>query len=457
MQESTIAAIRFGLGLGPGQQPGTAAEILASLQTEDRVAQAYPTITYERAEELSRLHKETLDALKKREPGADDAHGEIKREINLLKPETLRTVFARAMDTEAPLRERLMYFWLDHFTASTQKQPTAPFGPAYMDGAIRANITGTFADMLKAVVVHPQMLYFLDQPSSIGPGSKIGKRQGRGLNENLAREVLELHTLGVGGAYTQTDVREFAKLLTGLFVRASDGFSYRHDFAEPGAETILGGTYGGAKKASLEEIFEFLDDLAVHPDTARHVAGKLVVHFVSDLPDPDLVNHVAEAWMDSGGDLMTVYAALLNHPGAWVATGLKARQPLDFLISGLRALGLSGEQVMTMDKKLWAPLIVSQLDVMGQPFMRAKGPDGWDEAAEAWINPLGLATRIRWSMTMPQKISKTLGIPLADPRSFVLTALGDAASPGLIWAVGASETESQALGLVFASPEFNRR
>ena len=220
--------------------------------------------------------------------------------------------------------------------------------------------------MLKAVVTHPFMLAYLDQISSVGPASQVGKRRGRGLNENLAREVLELHTLGVGGAYGQTDVRQLAELMTGLTYSPRNGFTFEARMSEPGAETILGKRYGG-EHAHLGDILDAMEDLAAHPDTARHLARKLAVNLVSDNPDPALVDHMAAAYMATDGDLSAVYTAMLEHRSAWVPLGEKAKKPFDFIVSALLALGLSGRELVDMEVKAWRQLLFRPLVTMGQP------------------------------------------------------------------------------------------
>jgi len=454
MKQTTIAAIRFGYGLGAGRLAGSAPDIMQSLRAADAMVSAYPLLSLAEALALRRNYFKTQDAEASGDPEAVKAHEAARLAVADTSPILLRHVVARAVASPAPFRERLHLFWLDHFTTRIRGGGETALAHSFADTALRATMTRRFADMLRAVVVHPQMLLYLDQTSSVGPGSVAGRRQNRGLNENLARELLELHTLGVGGSYSQGDVMEMAELLTGLQFRPKDGgFAFVANHAEPGPETVLGRTYGGMRRGGLDAIFAALDDLSVHPDTARHLARKLVVHFVSDRPDPALVAHVAARWRETDGDLMQVYDALLEHPAAWGALGGKAKQPLDFIISAFRALGMTGADVMALPRQPFQEMVVNALAGMGQPFMRAPGPDGWKEADEAWITPIGLSQRIRWAMRNPSRLVK----PLPDPRDFVVQALDDAATPQLIWAVGAADTVAQGVGLVLASTEFNRR
>jgi len=455
MKQSTLAAIRygFGLGAGAGRQPVDAQGILDGLSGPDRMRRAFPVAGDATALDLLRRFAETARAMRQGEPDAEALHKRVRQELRRGHATLTRGLFARMLDSDTPMRERLVLFWLDHFTVRNTGLGPLLLTSGFMEDVIRTHMTGRFSDLLRAAVLHPQMLMYLDQSASAGPKSRFGNRQNVGLNENLAREVLELHTLGVDGAYTQTDVREFAELLTGLFMHPIRGPDFLPGRAEPGTETILGKVYGHPKRAQIEHIHEALDDLAVHPDTARHLARKLAVHFVSDTPDPDLVASIEAAWRTSGGDLTAAYGALLAHPAAWAPELVKVRQPIDYLASALRTLGVTGEAMISIAGPLWLEGIVFSMASMGQPLLAAPGPDGWPEEPEAWVTPMGLATRIRWSMEMPGRFLK----PLPDPRDFVKTALDDAASPELIWAAGASETVAQGVGLVLASPEFNRR
>ncbi|MEO0999474.1 MAG: DUF1800 domain-containing protein, partial [Pseudomonadota bacterium] len=315
--------------------------------------------------------------------------------------------------------------------------------------AVRAHLGGSFAEMLRAAVAHPVMLEYLDQTRSFGPNSLVGRQRGRGLNENLAREVLELHTLGVDGGYTQDDVRELAEALTG-FVTREGVFQFHPGAAEPGAETVLGQSYGGGDP-DPGHAFAILDDLAHHPTTARHIARKLATHFVADVPDTALVDHIAARFAATGGDLPSVHAALIEHPAAWEGFGAKIKQPWEVVVSTFRAFGIDAE---TLDGGRPRALrgMARALGSMGQPLRDPGGPNGWPEAAEAWITPQGLAARIDWARTSAARLGGEM-----DPRRFLETALADAASVELGFAVGAAETAEEGIFLTLAAPEFHRR
>ncbi|MBL9051058.1 MAG: DUF1800 domain-containing protein [Tabrizicola sp.] len=432
-------AIRFGYGL-----PANASApegLIANLAGPDLAASDWPGNTLAEVALAAAAYREARQA---RDEGAIKA---ARHALDDLALRGLKTSFARAVGSPDAFRERLVAFWADHFTVAARNRQEAPFPGVLIDEAIRPHVTARFADMLRAVTTHPAMLIYLNQEASFGPGSPKGKRQKKGLNENLARELLELHTLGVGADYAQTDVRELAELLTGLAV-GPEGFVFDAKRAEPGAETVLGVRYDGKGMAPIHAV---LDDLAARPETAAHLARKLAVHFVADAPDPALVADLEDVFRATGGDLKAVSQALLTHPKA--GQGTKARQPFDFMVAAFRALGVTSETILAAAPRDVRRLILNPLQAMGQPFRQAPGPDGWPEAAAAWITPQGLAARIDWAMAAPQRLVR----PLPDPRDFLRTALGKRAGERLTWAVGAAESARDGVGLVLASPEFNRR
>ncbi|MBL4915833.1 DUF1800 domain-containing protein [Tabrizicola sp. DMG-N-6] len=361
-----------------------------------------------------------------------------------------RATIARALDAPCGFRERLVAFWSDHFTVKARNPPEAVLPEAMVTDAIRPHLSGKFADLLIAATLHPAMLVYLDQVASIGPGSPFGRRRKRGLNENLAREVVELHTMGVGAGYGQDDVRQMAELLTGLDATAAEGFVFRPNRAEPGPETVLGRRYDGE---GLEPVHAVLRDLAARPETADHLSRKLAVHFVADEPDPALVAAMVQAWRDSDGTLRAVYGAMLHHPAAWGAEMRKARQPFDFIIAACRALGLDGLRLASLPDRPVQRQLIAPMALMGQRWRGPGGPDGWAEDARAWITPQGMAARIGWAMESPQRLIRDL----PDPRDLAQRSLGADAGEALLWAVARAETRREGVGLLFSSPAFNRR
>lgn len=447
----SLIAFRFGLGLPLAA--GTArdaAGMLAALDAPDAMAARWPiagmATLAPMAQEIARGKPAA-----KRDKALEARLIALSEEIIEMGRSALRATLARALDTDDPFRERLVWFWADHFTVVSGGRDDAARAYALVEDAIRPNLTRPFAEMLTAVTFHPAMLSYLDQTRSIGPNSREGQRKGLGLNENLARELLELHSLGVGGAYGQDDVRQLAELLTGLaYVPRRGGFEFDSRRAEPGPETVLGKDYDGK---GLDPIRAALADIARHPDTARHIAGKLAVHFVSDTPDPDLVDAMARAWAGSGGDLRQVTAALLSHPSAWAPGAGKVRQPWDYVVAGLRALGITGQDVAGWDGEKLQNIVLAPLRAMGQPWKAPRGPDGWPEEGEAWITPQGLAARIDWAMTRPQRLLDSLPLPADLARS----ALGDRLTEAVQKAAERAENRAEGVGLVLSSPEFNRR
>src|SRR5215468_9083152 len=239
--------------------------------------------------------------------------------------------------------ERLVWFWSNHFCVSADKGNVRQICGAYEREVIRANVLGRFSDMLLAVESHPAMLIYLDNARSIGPDSIAGLRQKRGLNENLAREILELHTLGVRTVYTQEDVTRFANVITGWTfvpfrqdpVRGGE-FEFNPRMHQPGAQTVIGRSY---PDAGMQQGRDVLAALARHPATAKHVTAKLARHFVADEPPPALVERLAKRFLATQGDLKEMAKALVAAPEAWEAPRAKLKRPGEWVVGMLRAAG----------------------------------------------------------------------------------------------------------------------
>ncbi len=457
------ADIRFGCGLSPSiAPPASVDQMLRGLQAPDRAAQQFPITPFADLLPKAQDYQVAVRAYRRaKRAGAEAARAAAQAEVRAQRAAMRReatvwfahTVLRRTRSAD-PMRERLTAFWADHFTAVGRDAMTRHVQAAYIEEAIRPHVSGRFADLLKSAVTHPMMLIYLDQNTSVGPGSRAArnaKKKKRGLNENLARELLELHTLGVGGPYTQGDVRQLAELLTGLGFDIKDGFGFRPHFAEPGAETVLGKAYGG-KKAGLEDIHAVLDDLARHPVTAAHIARKLAVHFISDRPDPALVKAMTARYRDTDGDLHAVYAAMLNHPAAWDFSQRNVKPPIDFVGSALRALDILPKHIPATKERRIRGMLQVPLSLMGQQWGQALGPDGWPEADAEWITPQRLAARLQWAMSVPFLMRRVL----PDPRDFVGAALGTTAPEAVRFAASAAESRAEGVGLVLASPAFQR-
>lgn len=444
-----ILNIRFGYGLSPNEPAfDNIAEILADLKTPDPLDNklARPSIK-ERIDLYGQLRKARREE-KQNKSNATRNLKAIRKKMQQWVAKDIQAFMVRAAISKNGFRERLVAFWADNFTVSGRNLEIMLANGAYTNEAIRANISGKFSDLLKASATHTAMLLYLDQQVSIGPNSIAGKNRKKGLNENLAREILELHTMGVGASYTQIDVREFAKLLTGLSV-GKEGFYFNPRISEPGKKTILGKNYGGAKP-NLRHIMAFLDDLAMHPQTANHIAKKLATHFISENPSKDLVATIKQAYLQSGGDLMITYEAMLTHEDSAKPMGDKVKWPSEYVISAIRALGLSNELANATAKDLRN--IHSSMVLMGQDLFRPSGPDGWSEKASHWINPPSLAARINWAGDLAFEYGQEL-----DPRILISQVLGDNVSEELIYAVGDTESKWEGLALLLISPEFHRR
>lgn len=450
INRSTIAQIRFGYGFHPDHRvPNGPEDLMAQAKHGAGSGLIFPVTSIEGRRDL-------LDRMIERRKAKDmEGRKKIIRQMRQTAiGDVTARIFQRALSRHG-FYERLAAFWADHFSVSGKNPGQLYMLPTFEIDAIRPHIMGRFEDMLTAVVQHPAMLHYLDQVESFGPASRAGKRRGRGLNENLAREVLELHTVGVDGPYTQKDVREFAELLTGYGVqRGYLRFRFFPQRAEPGPETVMGKTYGG-DPAKAKHALALLRDLSRHPATAHHMAWKLAVHFTSDTPDEDLVRHVAKVWRDSGGKLPRVYRALVEHPAAWRDFGAKVKRPDELMISTLRAMGATKVHAKrAMQPGRPARQVFLTLKALNQPMFQAPGPDGWPEDGTTWITPQGLAARLKYAGKAGQQIAETTDL---DPRRFAEHALRDALRPDTAFAVGAAPDRWEGFAFALASPEFNRR
>jgi uncharacterized protein (DUF1800 family) len=348
--------------------------------------------------------------------------------------------FDAARGAEIGFVERLVWFWSNHFCVSLD---TSPMAGGYEREAIRPHVLGRFADMLLAAETHPAMLIYLNDAQSIGPDSVAGINRGKGLNENFAREILELHTLGVRTGYTQADVVNFAEALTGWTLRppVSDPdiggeFVFIPRAHEPGAETVLGKAYPNTGVGQGRAV---LADLARHPATATHIATKLAIHFVADDPAPALVERVARRFRDTDGDLKEVAKALVASPEAWVPQQAKVKRPGEWLVAALRATGQAGD----------IRRVVGAQALLGEPLWRPPAPKGFSDENAAWLD--GLAQRLEIANTFAQ----TLGG--LDPAMVVDTAIGPLASADTRQAIARAESRPQAMTLALMAPEFLRR
>ena len=342
--------------------------------------------------------------------------------------------------TPLPYRERLVAFWSNHFAISLRAGAPSAVAGAFVREAIRPYVTGRFRDMLLAVMRHPAMLMYLNNAQSVGPHSLAGQRRGLGLNENLARECLELHTLSPAAGYTQQDVTSFAAILTGWSVQVRQeprGFVFRPNIHEPGSKALMGHTYPEGEIGGVQA----LDWLASHPATHRHLAQKLARHFIADAPPPEAVRQIEARLRDSKGNLGAAALLIPRLQAAW-APGAKLRSPQDFAIAALRLLDLPPDN---------RPPLQGLMAGLGQPLWNPPLPNGWPDDAASWAGPEAMLRRIDWCYALAGRA------PQADPAALGESALGPLLRPDTMDAIAHAGSRREALALLLASAEFQRR
>ncbi len=473
-QDTTTALNRFGLGARFDLSAGTRAAISADPRAYLKAA-LIPEIALLRGDGLDdtktnlvAVFEQQQEKKMAREAGAQARSNLATAQSNAMqdaKPSAMQDAakplpiqrdifqteaqarFQKAFNEESGLIERLVWFWSNHFAISVSKgQPAMITAGCFEREAIRPHVLGKFADMLAAVEQHPTMLFFLDNRDSIGPNSKAGQRRQKGLNENLAREIMELHTLGVDGGYSQTDVTNLARIITGWTFpglnsnMAEPGvFTFNPNAHEPGSPKVLGKVYAQQGMAQGQAA---LADLARNPATAKHIAFKFAKHFVADQPPQALVDKLAKNFIDTGGDLAALTATLISDDAAWSTPANKMRSPLEFLIAASRALNLPPEKPQ--------PLIRA-LNELGQPLWKPSGPNGFGDETSTWASPEGLKVRLAYAALMAKQ-SKVAN----NPSDLAAIILADA-SQDTKQAIARAESKPQGLALLLMSPEFQRR
>ena len=349
--------------------------------------------------------------------------------------------FDAAINAEIGLVERLVWFWSNHFCVNANATVMAG---GYEREAIRPHVLGRFADMLLAAEGHPAMLLYLDNAQSIGPDSVAGINRDKGLNENLAREILELHTLGVRTVYSQADVTNFAKVLTGWTILPTatnpdhgGEFAFLGRAHEPGVETVIGNAYS---EGGVEQGRAVLADLARHPATAKHVATKLARHFIADDPPTSLVDRLARRFLDTDGDLKAVVATLIAAPESWEPEQAKIKRPNEWIVAALRATGEPGE----------TPRMIQAGNLLGEPLWRPPAPKGFSDDDAAWLDGLGQRLEIANAFAHREGIGH-------EPAAVMETAIGPLASAETQRTIARAESRPQALTMVLMTPEFLRR
>jgi len=470
---AAIAANRFGLGARPGELTKLGGDAPAWLKHQLKgeppvLSGAGLKPSSETLAHALELRKELVAARKDRKQGGDDDRAQVAAALKL--PAVYRPVYidetaarlAHAISTDRPFLERLTQFWSNHFAVSIDKIAVLGLAGAMEREAIRPRVTGHFADLLLAVEKHPAMLLYLDNHASIGPNSKAARFASRGgkrkvgINENLAREILELHTLGVDGGYTQADVTTFAQAISGWSIGGQDAgrrlarlgvdngtpgeFLFRDVFHEPGAKHLLGKSYSDDGVKQGETI---LRDIALRPQTARHLATKLARHFIADDPPPRAVERISKAWLDSRAHLPTVYEALIESPESWAEPLAKFKTPADYIYSSYRALGIPLQD----GRRALQPF-----EALGQRNLMPGSPAGWPDTSADWDGSSALLKRIAWADVVAQRMGDA-----RNARDLAPQLLGATLSDETATAIARAESGAQALTLLLASPEFMRR
>lgn len=483
--DAALALTRFGMGARPGEIESVARDPRGWLTAQIRPDGApipegvFPT-TAERVAAFQAYQLEVRDTRAARRPAdasmpqtdetaapaaqaALEARRDSRRELT---QGTAQEFLARARlsaTTQGGFAERWALFWSNALTASATKLQSAIFMGQYEREAIRPHVFGRFEDLVLAAETHPAMLLYLDQAQSIGPNSRAGTRRQAGLNENLAREILELHTVGADGGYGQTDVTEFARALTGWSVPAArelgggagrrparmrraggvaapeTGFTFRAVVHEPGVRTVMDRQY---PEGGVEQGQAILRDLANRPETGRRLARKIAAHFVADDPPETLVRRLDDAWSRSHGDLGVVAKALIEAPESWTPAAAKVKTPYEFIVSAHRAFGTRPERIQPLQQALVQ---------MGQPAFAAPSPEGWPDTAADWAGPDALVKRLNWA--------KAAGDATRDADAVVVaqSALGPRLSDRTRQFAARAESRAEAVTLFLMSPEFQRR
>ncbi|TLU66393.1 DUF1800 domain-containing protein [Thalassotalea litorea] len=350
----------------------------------------------------------------------------------------------RSIQSSDSVSWRLLDFFSNHFSVTANNRLMAGLATTLEREAIAPNLIGRFEDMLLAITKHPAMLMYLNNERSFGPNSLAAKKRGKGLNENLAREILELHTLGVDGPYSQQDVIELAKGISGWSVKhpkreEGNGFVFRNYGHEPGKRTLLGRSY---RQNGMSQGEQMLRDLATHPATAKHICRKLAFHFVSENPPKSLLDKMQQTWRETDGNIKSVMTTLFRADESWIAEPQKFKTPREFVISSYRAFGI---------REVKQNSFRYSLNNLGQQPFNANSPAGYSDKNEDWLGPSALMARIDWSAMVGgyqkwQKIEKILS-----------TSLGSQVSQHTYNSVMRAESREQSIALFLMSPEFQWR
>jgi uncharacterized protein (DUF1800 family) len=470
MVQTEIAVLRFGLGARRDDMAAARSDPRGWLRTQNRgtAPLAGATALAPSDQILAGVMAAREERREMRREAAAQTDADVKAGLKVLReaylPHYRTQVLARAQSaalTTRPFAERLVHFWTNHFAISADKGTIFGLAGTLENEAVRPHVNGRFVDLLMAAEQHPAMIAFLDNQYSVGAESAAAQAAARrmafaaspqrrfGINENLAREILELHTLGVNGGYAQQDVTSFAQIITGWSIGGGEGrfeggpigrFYFRDNLHEPGPKTFLGKRYPQEGQAQGEAV---LKDLARHPSTARFIATKLTRHFVADEPPAATVDRVTHAFLKSDGDLPQVYSALIDSPEGWDAAPRKFKTPQDLVFSTLRAFDSSPTK---------PDEVIRGFDFLGQRQYTPGSPAGWPDIAKAWDGPDALMHRVLWASRVAGRYDQGM-----SPLDVAATALGEYARAETLTALRRAASGAQAIALLLMSPEFQRR
>jgi uncharacterized protein (DUF1800 family) len=451
MMQPEIAVLRFGLGARPGDLAAAAEDPRAWLRAQ--IKAPVPLAVNAPLAASDQIFTALVAARDEKRADPTVAFNAVREAY---QPHYRAQVLARAQSaalTARPFAERLVHFWSNHFAVSADKGVVYGLAGTLENEAIRPHVCGRFIDLLLAVEQHPAMIAFLDNQYSVGKDSMAAQYVSRfrqlGINENLAREILELHTLGVNGGYSQADVTSFAQIITGWSIGGGKGrlaggapgrFYFRDNLHEPGPKLFMGKTYAEGGQRQGEAV---LGDLAHRPETAAFIATKLVRHFIADDPPPAAVERVARAFLKSGGDLPSVYSALIELPESWQPEARKFKTPQDFIFSTLRALNVSPSQPEE---------VIRSFDLLGQRQYTPGSPAGWPDTSRNWDGSDALMHRVLWASRVGAKFESGI-----EPTDLATASLGAYARPETMTALRRAASSGQAVALLLMSPEFQRR
>jgi uncharacterized protein (DUF1800 family) len=456
LSQALIATQRFGLGAKPGELARLAADprgwLLDQTSTDAPPPRALAAVqpSAQRVIVLAEARKERRE-MKQASEKNPDVLAQLKAQQRDLYLGDVSARLQAAIASETPFAERWVRFWSNHFTVSISRPQISGLVMPFENEAIRPHAFGRFADLALAVVHHPAMLLYLDNAQSIGPNSKLGRRKEAGLNENLARELMELHTLGIDGGYSQDDVQSLAKILTGWTI-ARPGRMARHldvapgtfGFAavahEPGDKMLLGARH--AENGEQEGIAA-IGDLCAHPATARHIARKVARHFLADAPPPAAIDALADEFNASGGDLAAMARRLISLPESWSLPMTKARQPEEWLIAIRRAFAA--------DADVPALKMLGVLKQLGQVPFAAPSPAGWPDDSASWLGPEALMARLDFAGVAAQRIR------VAQPQAMADEILRAGIAEESRLQIQRASSVADAVALLLVSPEFMLR